>query len=913
MLTRQQYLHNITDKLAWIKSQIELTNCINLYDLNTHSESFFCGLLNIIYDYSLINLNSREKNFSSIDLADENAKLSIQITSVNTSTKIIKTIEGFIKNKYYEKYDRLVILILGNKKDYTTSFDTQDKFIFSKKNDIIDIEDLIQVIQEKTTSDLQKISNFLDREFSSTPVMDADIDISSAIEIMQRRAAALCRSKLKSAGISHEVASRIIEQDIDSNKFEDVLAAAEQGKNYLVGEFGSGKSHTILILAQRLMRNYLSGDCELIPLFAQAHEILPFGSIQNWAEQKIKSTNYFIFIDGLDEVDYLVSEKIIEEINFLKELWPDSRFIIGSRPMSAIINSNDNYINIQALTDEERCWLFSAVSGESLAYSEQAFLHLDDKLNKLLSKPFFCIIYAFFKAEPRSWAKKDMDLVTVFINKSIEKLKDKKYDVCAQLEQIAILSVNCNLGRVHKTALGTGVSFDDVLRTGFVTLSYDEYLSFPLPIIAQWLAAEGIRHKKIAIDNILCDEATASRWRYPLSILFSQMSYEESLEIFSTIVNKMPGLASIIIRDGIIFGNAEELPSAHKCGTMLRTCMRVWVDALGPLSQYIAPVGKNGLLNLAINVDNSLLTTTWADRENEEGVVELTFEEQTKWFSVINSRGVPMQSTWPWIITFEYLSKRLKEVVESRSILIENGSLEAEHTWSTSLELLGKGSLYEQEIDISATEQYRQYIGTSLIHNGKRIQCDLYFFFIDRLLQKGVTILRAPYPISDKPYSQGGRFVWSTYSKERMLERVRFIYSNALTEYERLIDSYFFTIKNRMPMSSLLPGKFVGYLDFDDSVQDWKGSPSMTWHVEALPSGKSNELIITLDKKSNKDTADLLHAIYHNNITYRPLKRDWINASVHSEILHHFSSTPVTDIVYDWLNNDLKKIGWIKQ
>ena len=52
-----------------------------------------------------------------------------------------------------------------------------------------------------------------------------------------------------------------------------------------------------------------------------------------------------------------------------------------------------------------------------------------------------------------------------------------------------------------------------------------------------------------------------------------------------------------------------------------------------------------------------------------------------------------MQSTWPWVLTFEYLSDRLKEVIEARSILIENGLLEAEYTWHTSLSLLGKGEL----------------------------------------------------------------------------------------------------------------------------------------------------------------------------------------------------------------------------
>ena len=48
-----------------------------------------------------------------------------------------------------KKYDRLVILILGNKKNYKTRFDTQGKFMFSKEKDIIDIESIIKEIQYK--------------------------------------------------------------------------------------------------------------------------------------------------------------------------------------------------------------------------------------------------------------------------------------------------------------------------------------------------------------------------------------------------------------------------------------------------------------------------------------------------------------------------------------------------------------------------------------------------------------------------------------------------------------------------------------------------------------------------------------------------------------------------------------------
>ncbi|MFV0343884.1 MAG: hypothetical protein ACK5JH_13520, partial [Anaerocolumna sp.] len=401
------------------------------------------------------------------------------------------------------------------------------------------------------------------------------------------------------------------------------------------------------------------------------------------------------------------------EINFLKELWVDSLFIIGSRPMS-IIPENNIRIPIQQLSSYDRCVLFATISGVDQSNAEHVFQHLDNKLIDLLSRPFFCTIFALFKAEPRSWAKTDMDLVATFINKSVEKLKIDSKAILSQLEYLAVISVNKNLGRIHRSEIDIEINIEPVLKTGFLTLSCADYFSFPLPIVAQWLAAEAIRHKILSVEDILSNEDTISRWRYTLSILFSQISFKESQSIFASIVQKTPGIASLIIRDGIRFGSADEFPPAYECGQMLRFCMETWIKALGPLSYHIAPLGENGLYNLAIYIDRSMLSTTWADRPDESDIVVMPVVEQGLWFSVTNSRGIPVQATWPWIVTFEYLSERLEKVVKSHSILIEGGILESEYIWDTTRILAHKGSLYDKEIDISTVDDKRKYIGTRL-------------------------------------------------------------------------------------------------------------------------------------------------------------------------------------------------------
>ncbi|MCD2348539.1 SMEK domain-containing protein [Clostridium guangxiense] len=164
MMNKEIYLKNVAESLALLSKQVELLNAVNLYDINIIAEDFFTGLLNLIFGYKLKNANVVEKNAQAIDLIDEENKISIQVTSDNSSTKIKHTIHEYIDNKSYEKYDRLIVLILTRKKKYSNPFDTNNTFIFDKGSDILDIKDLIKSIRGLEIEKIREINDFLGRE-----------------------------------------------------------------------------------------------------------------------------------------------------------------------------------------------------------------------------------------------------------------------------------------------------------------------------------------------------------------------------------------------------------------------------------------------------------------------------------------------------------------------------------------------------------------------------------------------------------------------------------------------------------------------------------------------------------------------------------------------------------------------------
>ncbi len=165
-MNKELYLKLITDALGTLAHQVEFRNSVNLYDINIVSEDFFKEFLNLVYGYNLKNLNIIEKNASAIDLGDSSRKIAIQVTSDNSSTKINDTIEKFIEKKLFEKYDRLLILILTRKKKYRKEFETKDFFLFNKDEDIMDNKDILQYIKDKDTEGLISISRFLETELS---------------------------------------------------------------------------------------------------------------------------------------------------------------------------------------------------------------------------------------------------------------------------------------------------------------------------------------------------------------------------------------------------------------------------------------------------------------------------------------------------------------------------------------------------------------------------------------------------------------------------------------------------------------------------------------------------------------------------------------------------------------------------
>ena len=146
---------------------MELSGAMGLYDINKICENVLCGVFREIYGFKYLrNLNSEEKkNFPGIDLADDEVKVAIQVTSEKTLDKIKDSLTTIIKHNLHKKYDRVIFYILTVKqRSYSqVSVDkvTNGEIEFNISRDILDKTDLASMAAKAEPQNLQRAVKIL--------------------------------------------------------------------------------------------------------------------------------------------------------------------------------------------------------------------------------------------------------------------------------------------------------------------------------------------------------------------------------------------------------------------------------------------------------------------------------------------------------------------------------------------------------------------------------------------------------------------------------------------------------------------------------------------------------------------------------------------------------------------------------
>ena len=172
ILTKDRYRSIIKERISLLRSNVRTENRDLNYGINRAAESFYAEILNLIYGVNLKNGNTETHDLAAVDLIDEENRISVQVTSDSSSTKVKHTLEQFYKNNCAENYDRLIILIITEKIEHKRAYKDLPftGIAFDPATDIIDCDDLVTELEKPVYNldRLRSIAEFLSENVTLT-------------------------------------------------------------------------------------------------------------------------------------------------------------------------------------------------------------------------------------------------------------------------------------------------------------------------------------------------------------------------------------------------------------------------------------------------------------------------------------------------------------------------------------------------------------------------------------------------------------------------------------------------------------------------------------------------------------------------------------------------------------------------
>lgn len=128
------------------------------------SSSFFCRSLGEAYGLDLIELDRIQPNFPAIDLGDTKGRRCFQITSDKSGAKMQDTFDKYVEKRLHDKYDRITILVIGERQREYKTLRAPDAIRFNSEDDVLGTPEVIKHIGTLETPVLECLAEIVRTE-----------------------------------------------------------------------------------------------------------------------------------------------------------------------------------------------------------------------------------------------------------------------------------------------------------------------------------------------------------------------------------------------------------------------------------------------------------------------------------------------------------------------------------------------------------------------------------------------------------------------------------------------------------------------------------------------------------------------------------------------------------------------------
>jgi len=703
----------------------------------------------------------------------------------------------------------------------------------------------------------------------------------------------------------------------------DKPGGAHRQISILLGDFGAGKSLAMERRFQSLVRRAKTDPTAPVPAWLDAKSMAgPLNDAIEGAAHGIGSlaaVGAEVFIDSADEVGAARAEQLLAEARTTAYAQPLIHITLVSRPLAVL--DTEEAAPMPLLTDEEAERLIARAAGRPVDVRRASW---PEAVREAVRRPLFALVMGLYLGDSReNLSLSTGGLLAYLVERALSHAQLDQVSSNEALKSLAVQCVEAGNGFVDRREVGSWRDLRPLLASRLVVES-EGRLGFPIAVVMQWLAAQRLLEEPALVSRMTENADRLERWRYPLVIAIGTGGRRPVDGILTLIVQAQPAFASQLIVETLTkdYGNRSvALTSITACGQEIQDRMQAWANGLGSLGALIAPVNAEGhLLPLGIKGLGKQFAAGWYYGEGSRPELTVLPDDvfmAGRDFPLVRHGTVGAHPAWSWRWTLTELQHHLQERLKHRKLPMSDGPLLQEYVWQTAAALLGQSGFNTDPVPLSQLES-RLFTPNGEVKNflvGSRVGGDFYktgFLAAEfvRLKREGQQTLHYPWPDYDLPLYTAN--IGHMYSQEQALRRAQAVYGAALEAYRHLVDQWFPAFKPFLLIGGAVAMRFTGWMIYNPG-EHWTFSPlRMIYYFEPAPLGQCSNARIAL-----ADGEDIVRGqIQQRNEQYHSAtsERERLSYNGYSSgELGVFDVAPVTEIVYAWLRDDLKRVQWIDQ
>jgi hypothetical protein len=780
---------------------------------------------------------------------------------------------------------------------------------------------------------LERVAHVLDRpnmqsvrqQYLGMGPADGTLNRAQRLEELWRASLARCKARWTAIGLAPEEAQALAEDRSLGAPGPFMCPNDHQPLVVWTAPLGSGKS----IASERYHQGCLEGARDdvgaPVPVFLRASECARSlaQAVETAAREvgQVRTIGARIVVDGVDEVGYQAADELLMQARVLVGTWRSTTVLMTSRAVPVLEEAPERKA-LPALTQDEqkRCIQLGlgAKGGDVSLYRLQA------PVRATVGQPFFALLVGLWMRHRSGLPRAPIDLMAMLGDRATGHLRIDQH----HLRALAVRSVSRELGPVPTGDVLEGARPDDLLATGMLEYRNGE-LVFVLPAVAQWFAAQALLSGEVSVGQLLTAPEDLELWLYSLALAVSLGSADQASELLAPLLAQEPGFALRILSTA--FGHAvlggSQPPPWREAGVRAREALQAIADALGPMAHLVCEVNRSGhVLPMAVaTADRHFSVAFWKGEEHRDDVFLLPRDFDLlgagPGWDRVRSGGVGPGAAWAWHWACETVRHSVDQLLAARAFPVPPDSpLGREAGWATACALTGKGVLWTGSIELAQLEQLLRQVpperwtsGPVPLRKGNIVH-DLrgLYVIVTAAKASGETELVPPVPPADVVPNGPGLVAWvgDFYSDERIAEAATVVYKLAVVAYRQIAERWMPTLLSQLEHYVLMPMRVVGFVNMRRGQPGGLAGSHLAGYLEALPLGSDNEIAITLlEGAYDFSTGDTSYA---QQRAARPDAARWLSGSHGSMPLELGHPEPVADVVYNWVAQDLVRLGLAK-